>query len=600
MVSDGKYIVLDIENTVDKDDTTYQAEGQWTDSDKIRFRNGRIEKMGGWEEREVDQYFEGRAREIHSWREIRNMPHYAVGTNSKMYIEELGSVYDVTPVDTSVSASNFISTTSGSPLLTVSVAGHGRAVGDYVVFTSVQDVSVGGVTVQGLNVAVVSVISVDAFMVSASTATATVVSDGGLIKLDMLLPSGLESTGASYGYGAGPYGEGTYGTPRTASTLTTQLRQWSADNWGEDLIACPRGGKVYYWDATTSVTTRMQVLSNAPVSNNVIFVHPNEHLVLLGTWPVGTSAIDPMLVRWSDRSDPNNFAISAGTRAGDFRLQGGGSEIIGYAPSRKETVIFTDDAVWSMYPLNSDLVFGFDQLATNSGLIAQHAAADIDGTVYWMSNRNFYKYEGNVQLIPNTIVDYVFGRLNYRQKGKIFCGVNKDFQEIMWLYQSTDADPVDGDVDSYVKYNWIMNAWDVGTFDRLVWEDSGVFENPIAIDSSGIPYNQESGVNDGNSGMVSYIESSYFDIEDGTDMLLLDQFIPDFILAGEMSFTITTKKWPNGPEEVKGPYSITPTTRNVSLRARGRQAKVRFSSSAVGAEWGVGKPRYRVRKDGQR
>jgi hypothetical protein len=607
MAHDGKYITLDIIPTINKDDTDYKAEGQYVDSEKIRIHNGRVEGFGAYNAKTITSAFTGVARDIHIWKELRNVPHYMVGTHQKLEIEQLGTKYDITPVQTTVSANNIISTTSGATSVIVSVASHGRAVGDFIAFVSVDTSgSVGDIDLQGNQYEVTTVTDDNSYIVAtASAADRTSVSYGGNVKLYHLLPTGLQSNGASYGWGAGTWntpgvsaGAG-WDDPRGGDGITAQLRQWSLDNWGEDGVANVRGGSVYYWDATTSVDVRASVIDTAPLSNNVAFVHPNRHLVLLGTWPVGTSAIDPLEIRWSDRDNPREFAVCAGTRAGTFRLQGTGNEIVGYSHSKRETVVFTDDSVWSMRPLNNDLVFGFDMLATNAGLIAQHAAVDVDGVVYWMSNRKFYHYDGRVVPMKNQVEDFVFNRIDRGATEKIFAGVNKDFQEIIWLYQSTSATD---DIDSYVKYNWDTDSWDVGTFDRVVWADSGIFDYPIALNASGTPFDHE--FTDDNTGngaaLKQYIESSYFDIGDGTDMMLVDQMIPDFVLSGQLNFSITVQKWPGGPEETKGPFTILPSTEKIDLRARGRQAKIKFSTSTIGTSWGIGKPRFRVRPDGER
>jgi len=364
-------------------------------------------------------------------------------------------------------------------------------------------------------------------------------------------------------------------------------------------LAVPRGGALYWWDATNTVNTRAVIVPTAPAASNVMFVHPNRHCVLLGTIPVGGTELDSLEIRWSDRDNFAEFDVETNNRAGTYRLQGTGNEIIGYAHSRRETVIFTDDSVWAMQPLQSELVFGFNQIATNAGLVSQHASAGVDGVVYWMSFRNFYRYDGVAIAMETSIEDFVFDDMDYLQKAKIFCGINKTSEEIIWFYQSKTSST--GDVDKYVKYNWSMGSWDVGSLDRSVWADSGIFTNPIAVSSSGEPYDQNTGLTYPGVGDVrSFVESSFFDIEDGTDMLFIDQILPDLRLSGPINFYITTRKWPNGPETTKGPYVLTNTTTSVPLRSRGRQAKIRFEADLDGVDWSLGKPLYRIKTDGQR
>lgn len=600
MASDGRYTVLEIVPTINKDDTEYSSEGVYTDSDKIRNDNGRIETIGGWQTKNTNVPITGVARDIISWKELRDMDHYAVGTHNKLQIEQLSNIYDITPVETSVSISNAITTSAGSTTVIVSAAAHGREIGDYVYFDSVAT-SVGGISFQGNQYVVTSVPDNNSFWFNASTAALTTsAAAGGTTVIHYLLESGLQSNQTAFGYGAGVYGGGVYGTGGggTGEGISKQLRQWSLDNWGEDLVACVRNRGVYYWDATNSVTTRASALSGCPVSNTAIFVHPNRYVVALGTVPVGGSEADPLEIRWSDRDDPREWAISAGTRAGSFRLQGTGSQIMGYAKTKREALVFTDKAVWSMAPLNNELVFSFNQITTETGLISQHAVAAVDDVVYWMGTYNFFRYDGRTVPIKNSIRDFVFADMNEAQKEKTYAGINSDHNEIWWFYQSNDS--TTGDIDRYVKYNYQQDTWDVGTFNRTVWDDTGVFGNPIAIDENGVVYDHEIGTNADGSPMNSFIESSYFDIEDGTEMLLVDQLIPDYVLNGNLNFTITTQKWPNGPEVTKGPFSITPSTEKINFRSRGRQAKIRFSTSALDTTWGIGKPRFRVRTDGER
>jgi hypothetical protein len=606
MANDGKYITLDITPTVNKDDTEYRAEGQWADSNNIQFHHNRPRKRQGWQARSLSENFTGRARDLISWKELNNVRHYAAGTHAKLQIEQLGTLYDLTPIITVTTVTNSITVSSGGTTVIVSAPSHTAEVGDYVLL-SVPQVSVGGITLNDLQFAVVGTPDNNSFILQTSTtATATSAATGGDVVLNYLLETGNTDAGAAYGYGAGSWNTagavsagvtGGWSDPRGGDGIDELLTTWFLDTWGEDLIACRRGGRVYTWDATTSVNSRATIVSAAPVSNNIAFVHPNRHLVLLGTWPVGSSAIDPLEIRWSDRENFNEFQVSAGTRAGSFRLQGGGNEIVGYCKSKRETMIFTDSTVWSMRALNNTAVFGFDQVGTNNGLMAPHAAVDVDGIVYWMSQKNFYYYNGQVIHLDCTVEDFIFDNIDFDQKDKIFAGVNTDYEEIIWLYQSLDST---GDIDKYVKYNWDQNSWDVGEIDRLVWDDSKVLGNPISISLSGQPYNEAKGVNDDNVAMKSFIETSYFDIEDGTNMVLLDQFIPDFTLSGSMNFTVYIKKWPNGPEEQKGPFEITPNTQKVDLRARGRQMKVRYSTSALNSDWELGKPRFRIKPDGER
>ena len=606
MASDGDLTPLNLEPTINTDYTEYKAEGQWTDSNLITFSTtGRISRMLGWQPRMLNDEIRGYARDIHVWTELDGTPHFALLTNEAFQLEQLGSLYDITPIDVSVSLTDPISTVIGTSLYTIEDVAHAREVGDWIVFSSVED-NVGGVDLSGVSAIVVEVISSSEYVVDAGVvALSTEVDSGGLVDLDYLLDSGRKSAGVARGYGAGPYGQpgfgGTngYGLSRGGSDLLVELRTGFLDNWGEDLLLLPRGGKLYHWDATTGPNVRAQEVVTAPDSSNIMFVHPNRHAVLLGTVPVGATELDPMEIRWSDRDDFTDFTVTPNNRAGTYRLQGSGSKIRGYASARKEFVIFTDDSVWTMAPLSSELVFGFDQVATNAGLIGPHASADVDGIVYWMSYRDFYIYDGVARVIAQNIEDYIFNDIDFRQADKVYCGVNKSSSEIMWYYQSLSS-PND-EIDSYVKYNWVTASWDIGKLDRTVWVDSGVFNFPIAVSSENRVYEHNTGwLYPGISDNTCYIESSYFDIQDGTNMMLLDQILPDIRTTGPVSMYVTVRKWTHGPEETKGPFVVTQTTEYINLRARGRQAKIRLETNVDGVNWSLGNPLYRIKPDGRR
>ena len=606
MASNGEYTPLNIAPTINKDDTEYKAEGEWIDSNLIRVsQTGRLFRYPGWQLRAPTTKVIGVARDIHAWKELEDKPHYAVGSNEKVQIEQLNSIYDVTPVEALVTGNNIISTTAASDQVALAYAAHTRDVGDWIVFESVQ-FPVGGVDFNSRQGKVVEVVDANTLVLDVGVvAASTEVNGGGDTDLAFLLPSGRQSTGVAYGYGAGSYGthgatvtDG-YGDPRGGTLLSVSLRQWSLDNWGEDLIAVLRGGAAYHWDADGGVQTRMQKIATAPDESLVGFVHPNRHLVLLGTIPVGESVLDPLEIRWSDRDNFTQFNVLPENRAGTYRLQGSGNQIVGYANSRRETIIFTDDSVWSMAPTTDNAVFAFNQISTNTGLISPHAAMDVDGVVYWMGLRNFYRYDGRVTSLQTNVEEYVFADMDFQQTDKIFCGINKSSQEVMWLYQSNDSPWKD--VNKYVKHNWATNSWDVGELDRTVWADSGLFQNPIAVSGEGEVYSHELGSSyPGRGNTASFVESSFFDLDNGTDILFLDQFIPDFNLQGTLNLYVTVRKWPGGPEVEKGPYTISPDTKYISLRCRGRQAKIRFETDEDFVTWSLGKPQYRIKPDGQR
>jgi len=600
MASDGKYISIEFNSTINKNTTEYNAEGAWIDSSNVRFRNGRPETRKGWLEYNLDRPFAGVSRDIDIFRELNGKTHITVGTHRRAEIEQGNIVYDITPIESSASGTDIIETSSGSTEIVLSVPAHGRAVGSEVLISAAS--SVGGLTLGGQNYEITEILSANRFSVETSVTATSDAVGGGATTIDMLLAAGNADNGFTGGWGAGTWGtpgetsSAGWGAPRTA-TFEDPLRQWSIDVWGEDLLAAPRGGKVYHWDATTSVTTRYQPVTAAPSANNLIkVVGPKRYLVSYGCTPTSNQALDPLQVRWSDSENFNDWNASATNEAGSFRLAGG-NKIVGVESGRKETLVFTDSEVYSQRFVGSQFVFGFDEVSKNAGLIAQHATAEVDGVVYWMGRNKFFAYDGYVRKLESSVEDFVFDNINTEQKEKIFCATNVDYDEITWFYPSTGST----EIDSYVVFNYQEGSWHTGTIDRVVWKDSGIFDEPLAVGSDGVAYSHESGNNDSANALDKYIESAYFDLGEGTDVMLADQIIPDFEMEGRLFITIYGKRFPSDTQEtVKGPYPVSAGTDVINMRFRGRQAKIRYSTSAIDSSFEAGKVRVRIRPDGER
>lgn len=604
-MSDGKLKSIQFKPGIQKDETEYGAEGSWVSCDKIRFRNSRPEKIGGWVADSITGSIIGTARDINIWNDLEDKTYIGLGTHEKLQIIQDSVVYDTTPITTVVTVSDAFSTSVGSLTLKVSLAAHNAAVGDHIVFSSI-GTSVGGIDTSVLEAdyTITSVSGTDFFYFDTSvTATATSVGGGGTATINFLLATGEECNRATFGYGAGGYSDETYGTER-ATPVTRNLRQWSVENWGEDLVACYRGGQVYHWDVTDGLGTRASAVDAAPTVNNILLVaQPKRHLVSFGTTDITTGDYDPLLVRWSDSEDFRDWTPTVTNEAGSFRL-GSGNYIVGAEQSKREILVFTDDSVFSMRFIGTPLIFGFDKLGSNVGLIGQHAAVDVNGAVYWMGLNSFFKYDGNLQVLPTTLNKYLFdsdgeGYYNLGQKEKVFAGVNTEFYEIIWLYPGSGSETID----KYVIYNYQENTWYYGTLDRTVWADAGLFDKPKAIDAeTGTLYSHEQGVDDDASELPAYLESSWVDVDEGDEFSFIDRFIPDFRQTGSITLTLKARRYPNDSsgEVTKGPYTITDSTNKLDFRIRGRQLKLIYEASGVGTDFEVGKPRIRVLPDGER
>lgn len=627
MSSDGTLTNIKLLPGVYKNTTELGAEGRYTDADNTRWYYGQPQKMGGrvtevafQHDVPASTHFTGTPRDIKAWQNNEADKKYlAVASNKKIEIFYSGEIYDMTPIRSIVSVTSQISTSIGSPEVLVTATAHAAAVGDYIILSSVAS-SVGGITFSG-QYEIVSVVDANSFYVSSPvTAAHTSAMAGGLMTITFLLNSGQSDNIAATGWGSGGWGRQGWGTALSVSassiTLQTAIDEWSLDLWGEDLLACRYQGKVYTWVENNGLvatgvnrsSVRMTAISAAPSVNNMILVsQPSRHLVSFGCTNIAGS-FSPLNVRWSNQEDYNTWdptvSVIDGNTSGEQLIRGG-SAIIGVVQTRGEIVILTDDPVYVMRYSGDPFTFSFDQLGDHAGAISQHCAIDIQGVVYWMGVGDFHKYDGRVQTINCDIQDVVFKggtkeSLNFTQKAKTFAGVNAQFNEIIWFYPAGDST----ECSRYIIYNYLENTWYDGAIERTVWTDSGIFPKPYALDSDGTLYQHEVGVDDGPQALPFFYETGYFDLQDGEDFMFMDRVATDFrrIPDGkELQMYVYTKKYPQDPNPViKGPYAIQDDTQKISLRARGRQAKFRFQSSANGVDFEMGVLKAGLKPDGQR
>jgi len=343
---------------------------------------------------------------------------------------------------------------------------------------------------------------------------------------------------------------------------------------------------------------RAVVVTASPAQSNSILVSPNDrHVISLGATGFA-AAYSPLRVRWSDQEDYTNWTPSVSSTSGEVELTDG-TRIIGGVRSRNQINIWTDKSMYGMTYVGNPFVFQFRQLGTNCGLLGQHACVDYDGRAFWMSDDNFYSFDGQVRNLRSTVRRYVFDNINFNQLDKVYAGVNSEFKEIIWLYPSSQSI----ECDSYVIYNPEENHWVYGTCKWTTFKDRNVYDNTITTGSDSYLYDNEPvDIYTGDSETISnFCESSDFDVEEGMDMIFIDKIIPDFEFNdGTIAIKITTKQYPTGPETVKGPYYINAGTKKVDLRARGRQARVRVSAASNNTYWRWGAVRISGQRDGNR
>ena len=514
-----------------------------------------------------------------------------------------------------------ITTANTTTTLTITDSGHGAAVGDFVVFSGAA--AVGGVTAENLNrkagYQITSKTANTYTVTSPTAATSTATGGGNAVVISYLVGIagglGTQSSDPALGWGVGGWGQEAWNEPRSASESDVNLTNssWNLNLWGEDLIATIRGGGIFYWSVSSTVSTRAVLVSSlsgalsVPAIATVTTVSfPDRHFIAGGcTEYAGGGNLDEMLIRWSDQEDFTDFGPTSTNSAGDQRLEVG-TKIVSMVSAREETLISTDAAVYGMTFVGPPFIFSFRLLATDCGAAGLNTMISIDGNVFWMGKRNFFAYDGVVKELPSSVQYYVFDRMQKRYIDKVVVGHNKAFKEVTWWYVSNDntAGTTNPENDSFVTYNYAEAAWSIGTMDRTAWQDSFGSRNvPFAFDPSGLLYNHETGTSDNGSAMNSFIESSPSEIPNtGENLYLVDKVIPDVTMTSNTSLSmfINTRKYPNATEVVKGPFTITSSTAKISTRAKGRQMSVKLQSSGTLDDWSLGTFRVNAREDGLR
>ena len=600
---------------INKEGTAYTAEGGWFDGNLVRFRKGLPEKIGGWAKNSLNAY-KGTGRKLHAWVNLQGTKFLGLGTRVKLYIQEGDVFNDVTPLRVTTSAGDVtFSATNGSSTITATDSAHGAVVGDFVTFSGAA--SLGGlVTAAVLNqeYEIATVPSVNTFTFTAKdtsgdtvTANASDSGNGGSSVVGAYqINVGLDVYVAGSGWGSGTWGSGTFGSV-SALSANNQLRLWSIDNFGEDMLACVRAGGIYYWDNSDGVSTRAKALEDLTSVNlpptlglQVIVSDIDRHAIVLGADPISgtsrTGSVDPLLVAWSDQENILEWEPKSTNTAGSLRLSSG-SQIIGGLRARQEILIWTDTSLYSLQFIGPPLTFGLNLVNEGVGLIGPNAAINAPPGVFWMDRKGFYVYNGSVQNIPCSVHSYVFDDINEEQNFQFFAFLNRQFNEVGWFYNSSDSDLPD----RYVTFNYTDSVWSIGQLARTAWIDEGIENNPRAAGSASSSYyiyDQETGNDADGSPMTNvYIESGDFDIGEGEEFQFIRRMIPDVKFTGtggsgqQINTVLKTPNYPGDSLATDSTNAFTATTTKIDMRARARQAAVRFESdddAATGVQLGVG------------
>lgn len=508
------------------------------------------------------------------------------------------------------------STTTNSSIVSVTLINHRLSVGD--VFTFPIATTGGGVTIIG-TYKVQSIVNPNIFNIGVSVRASSTTGfsmNGGLAQLYYYINIGPPAAGS--GYGLGGYGAGSFGTGVTPGVQIGNpiaATNWSIDNWGEILLACPKGGAIYYWPPNSGFQNAFVVETAPPFNGGIFVAMPEQILVAWGSASASPNSTgltasaqqrDPLIVRWSDSLDFSNWTVSSLTQAGSFRIPTG-SAIVGAIQGPTQALIWTDIEVWAMQYLGPPLVFGFNKLSSGCGLIGEHAIGVQRGVVYWMSQGSFFALAGSgVQELPCPVWDVVFQDLDINNLDKITCAVNSQFGEVTWYYPSISGGT--GEPDKYVKVNTSEGfAWDYGTLPRSAWIDQSVLGQAIGASPQGLIYQHEMSNDADGQPLVSTFETGYFVIAEGQQFAFVDWMFPDMkwgyfngAQTASIQVTITAVTYPNATPVIYGPFTMTQAVQYINMRLRGRQLKLSFQSNDLGSFWRLGGIRYRIAPDGRR
>ena len=616
---------LTLKPGVNRENTRYTNENGWYVSDKVRFRQGTPEKIGGWTRISANTFL-GVCRSLWNWVTTGGANLLGVGTNLKFYIEQGGVYNDITPLRASstINADPFAG--DGTTTVTVTDTSHGGSTGDFVTFSGAT-----GTYASTFNAEFqITVLTADTYTITTGSAIAAGNYGGSSVVAAYQINVGSALEQPIIGWGAGGWGLGTWGNGGGSSTIP--MRLWSQSNFGEDLIFAYRGGPMYYWDANGGVTTRGVLVSSlsgadadVPSVMNFLYVSDTSRFVFaFGCDDYSESTQNPMLIRWSDQESVTTWTPAATNQAGSVQLSHG-SKIVAAIQTRQEIVVLTDSAIYSLQYLGPPVIWGTQLLGDNVSIAGPNSIAIASGVVYWMGVDKFYKYDGRVATLRCDLRLYIFNDINLEQADQFFASTNEGFNEVWFFYCSSNSTTID----KYVVYNYFENngegAWYYGTMERTAWLDSGLRDYPMAATTINNIVYHENGTDDNSTAVTTAIAatigSAEFDIDDGDHFGFVWRILPDISFNGSTGsntpqVTMTLIPMQNSGSGYNDPISVggnsnatvarTSTavieqfTGQVYVRVRGRQMILQIDSNTIGTQWQLGSPRIDIRQDGRR
>jgi len=607
---------------INKEGTEYSADSGWFDGDKVRFRKGRVETIGGWT-KYISTAIQGVARSLFDWGSADGDKYLGVGTNLKFYVESGGIIADVTPLRNTTSAGDVtFAASNGSSTLVVSDTSHGAVEGDFVTFSGAASLG-GNVTAAVLNheYQVDLVVNANSYNITAKdSADATITANasdtgngGGSVVGAYQINTGTNFYVDSTGWGVGGWGDPAWGES-VALTVSNQLRLYSQDAFADDLIFNPRAGGVYFWDESSGISTRAVPLSslggasNTPTAALQVMVSDiDRHIICFGCNPLGSANIDPLLIRWSDQESVADWTPTS-TNSSGGQVLSTGTTIVGAIKTRQEILVFTDVGIQAMRFIGAPFIYSFSPVAENVSIISPKAGIAAADAVFFMDREGFYVYRGAVQRLPCSVLDYVFSNLQFDQRFKIYATTNPDDSEVTWYYPVGSAS---ADITNYVTYNYLEDNWSIGTLDRGAYIHAPTKEHPVAASNdvvnvnSNYLYTHEFGHSADGEPLNAFVASGGIGLGDGESFMAVRRVIPDFTFRGttaavDLSLEVRGKDFPLNTETVLATAQIDSTTGQYHLRARSREIIIKINTDGADYGWTLGDLRFDIRTDGKR
>jgi hypothetical protein len=595
------YQNLDIASGLFMNETDRGAVNRWKDGDNVRWLNGLPEKIGGYllqqltdEDSNVLTY-EGKARSALQWDSLDGLNWVSIGTQCKLYLINGSRLYDITPVRRTFARLDPFSVTNTLTTVTVTDANHDAQEGDQVRYTGAT--AVGGITISG-EYTIVSVIDIDTYTITHTAAASSTATGGGAVTMEYDISCGLESDGTLSGYGTGDYGEETYGTERTGSTYRGFARVWSLQQWGEDLLASPSGGALYYWDRSLGPSSRAVLVPNAPANIEHMLVSPDDrHVIAFGANLTSTGEQDKMFIRWCASEDFDTWIAAVDNDAGSKRIDVG-SRIITAVRTRTQMLVLTDKALYNGEFIGGDDVFSFNFLAEAMTPVAKGSLIEVNGIGYFMGEDDFYIYDGTLRIMECDISEYVYGSLSRTNQSKVYARYNKEFTEIWWSYPSSGAT----ENDRTAIYNIAEKVWYKSSIQRECGLDRNTFYGKPLAFKDGELFLHENGVNAGTGILTAYLESYEAEIDAGGNQIgLVNHLLHDFkTLTGSVDVRLFGREYPSDSVVNSSTINATSATRKVDIRFSQRQQGIRIESNDLGDHWRMGKWRVMVTPNGTR